>query len=169
MGSRHYSDSERETALKAVVLAEDNVAKATRDLQTAGFDIPRSTLREWIARDPERLEAIRIQYGPELEEKKARMAEKVATAAGEATLALVEQTMETKDDLSAKDVAGAARNMATVFGIATEKGLLHRQKPTSITAHDYSSAVKGLERMGLIEGTAEEIPDASSLPEGQPA
>ena len=166
---RDYTDAEREQALTAIVLSGDNCTRAQESLAAAGIDIPRQTINQWKLKYPERLEEIRILKAPALEERQARMAEQVADAAAHVTMDLIERTQKSADDLSAKDLPGAARNMATVYGIATEKGLLHRQKPTAITAHDYSSAVKGLERMGLIEGSAEEIPEASSLPEGQPA
>lgn len=163
---QHYTQSQRETAYGAIVLADDNCNQAARDLAAAGIKIPAGTLREWRRQYPDEIEAVRIAKGPELEEMRARMAEAVATSAGAVTLDLLERMRETQHELSAKDIPGAARNAATVYGIATEKGLLHRQKPTTITQHDYTGNMKALERMGLVvDSTAEEIPETVDVKE----
>ena len=160
MGGRRYNKAEIEVALEALVMAYGNCALAGRRLALAGIEIPDNTLRDWKTRHAERMEEIRIAKTPELEETQAQMAEAVQTAAGDVTLHLLERAMETADQLKPHEIPGAARNYSTVYGIGSDKTFIHRQKPTLITGHDFSHALKALERMGLVEGTAEEIADA---------
>lgn len=169
MGGRQISESEREAGMVALCLAEGNSAVAARELEAAGIKIHHSTLRDWKTRYPEEFERVRVQLAPKMAEKRAARLDAVTVAAVDVLAAQMEKSGQTIDDLAAKDLPGAARNTATVVGILTEKAHLLRGEPSAIVRHDYSDAIKALERMGLIEGTAEEIPDASSLPKGQPA
>ena len=169
MGGRHYTDSEKEIAYSAITLADGNCELASRELDAAGISIPGDTLRQWKRKFPEDLEAARVKNAPFMEEKRIARLEAVATKAVDVTDHLLDRTMETAGDLTAKDLPGALRNTAVAGAALLDKRQLLKGSPTSIVTHDYSAAISGLERMGLIEGTAEEIPVASSLPEGQPA
>ena len=166
MAGRHISATDREAGMAAIVLADGNCAQATRDLDAAGITIGPSTLRDWVHRYPDELDAVKVRLGPQLEERRASRLDSVAVAAVDVLGKQMQRADETVAELGAKDAPGAARNTATVIGILTEKSLLLRQKPTTITQHDYSSAMKGLERMGLtIDGTGEEIVEAETVGE----
>lgn len=170
MGSRRrYTSQEKEIAYSAIALADGNCALASRELEAGGLTIPAATLRDWRCEHPEEVDAARIKNAPFMEEKRIARLEAVATKAVDVTDRLLDRTLETSGELSPKDLPGALRNTAVAGAALIDKTQLLKQRPTSIISHDYSSAVKGLERMGLVEGTAEEIPEASSLPEGQPA
>ena len=166
---RQYTASEKEIAYSAIALADGNCNLAARELAAAGMEIPAGTLREWRRKDPEGLEDARIKNAPFMEEKRIARLEAVATKAVDVTDHLLDRTMETAGDLTAKDLPGALRNTAVAGAALLDKRQLLKGAPTTIVTHDYTHAIKGLERMGLVEGTAEEISEASSLPEGQPA
>ena len=170
---RRYTKEDRDVALTALVLAGDNCRQAIRDLEAAGelVGLNDVTLGKWRSKYPDQWAEVQTRLAPELEEKKAQRMDKVVHAALEVTEMQLEKARETVGDLAARDAPGAARNSATVAAILTDKAQILRQRPTQITQHDYEAGIKKLERMGLIDSTAEEIKDAelvestaSSLP-----
>ena len=166
MSSRQrYTSQEKEIAYSAIALADGNCALASRELAAAGLSIPDTTLRHWRCEFPEEIEAARIKNAPFMEEKRIARLEAVATKAVDVTDRLLDRTLETSGELSPKDLPGALRNTAVAGAALIDKTQLLKQRPTSIVSHDYSAAIKGLERMGIVEGEAQEIPDAVEIKE----
>lgn len=164
-GTRH-SKQDRTVALTAYVLAHENSEQASRDLAASGeLEVRGSTIREWLKKYPDELAEVQTQVAPRLEEEQAKRLDRVAVAAVDVLAEQIERAKATVGDLTARDLPGAARNSATVAAILTDKSFMLRQKPTVFVQHDYETGIKKLQRMGLVEGEAEEITDAELVAE----
>lgn len=153
---RRHPPKRIDEGLLALLLTGSSVTAAE---QTG---IPEQTLRDWRYRYGKRHAELAKKYGPQLEAEAIASLQEVAIAATRGTLKAVE--VATRDIEGSKDPAATARNLATVVGITTEKALLLQGKPTSVTdnvgTRDILKAL-GQRVPGLVvEGTAEEIPEA---------
>ncbi len=170
-----YSPEEVERGLMEVALCGGNTRRAHRALKERGLQISRSTLLKWATeRHVDRYDELRREVIPKVHDRMARESEDLAIEYGEAERKTLERYLQVLPELKPAEAAGAARNMATSRGIATDKALTLRGQPTQITEHrSVDETLKALARLGAkvtlptgheygqaLEGSAEEMDDA---------
>ena len=164
-----YTEEEIERGLVATALASGNTRMAAEILAGEGLPIPRSTLQSWVRRiHPQRYEEVRARELPRLREF---LAEK-HTAAAERYLRLEQRVAdrieETLEEIPARDLPGASRNLAVSGAVHVDKAQLLRDQPTSVVQH---RSVEEIERelrahgVEIIDGFAEEV-EVEQLAEG---
>lgn len=170
-----YAPEEIERGLMEVALCGGNARRASRELEEKGLKIPRTTLQKWSqSQHVERYAELRREVMPRIHDRMARESEDLAIEYGEAERKTLERYLQVVPVLKPAEAAGAARNMATSRGIATDKALTLRGQPTQITEHrSVDETLKALARLGAkvtlptgheyghaLEGSAEEMDDA---------
>lgn len=154
-GSR-YTEEEIQTGLTLMAYCGGNSRRAAREWQKqTGQHIEHSILRDWATRlHVERYQRIQAAVSDHLADLSESVALKANTLAAE-TLDRVEDNM---DQIPPRDLSTTFRNLQVGAGVATDKSLLLRGRPTQITeSRDASSLVRKLIKQGVIEGTAEEL------------
>jgi hypothetical protein len=128
-----FTPTERESAIRAIVLSQGNVRRAQAALASSGLNVSERQLRDWKAGERyEELEANREWINEDL----AITSEQIATLAGEATVKLLNSINEMDEDelrkLSPNVRAMALQKTGLAMATATDKALLLRGRPTSI-------------------------------------
>ena len=145
-----------------------NARRASRELEEKGLKIPRTTLQKWSqSQHVERYAELRREVMPRIHDRMARESEDLAIEYGEAERKTLERYLQVVPELKPAEAAGAARNMATSRGIATDKALLLHGRPNQISEHrPIEETLKALSRLGakvtlptghVFEGSADEI------------
>jgi len=158
-----------------VALCGGNARRASRELEEKGLKIPRTTLQKWSqSQHVERYTELRREVMPRIHDRMARESEDLAIEYGEAERKTLERYLQVVPELKPAEAAGAARNMATSRGIATDKALLLRGRPSEITEHrNVGEIIRALKAKGatvtlptggVLEGSAEEVADDDPLP-----
>jgi hypothetical protein len=172
LSKRDYSEEDVERGLQALALWQGNRNRAAKSLRDIGHSIPAGTLRSWKDRYPDRYADARTAIQ---ERVWAETAEEWKAVVRESIEATSEAVTKAKTLIAAGEIqkgnqaAGAARNLATVAGIGSDKGLVIDGKPTTRTATDDRSLPELLKALMaesggavkvdpvLIESTAEEV------------
>ena len=165
-----YTEEEIERGLVATALASGNTRLAAEILAREGLPIPRSTLQSWVRRiHPQRYEEVRARELPRLREF---LAEK-HTAAAERYLRLEQRVADriedTLEEIPARDLPGASRNLAVSGAVHLDKAQLLRDQPTTVVQH---RSIEEVERelrahgVEIIDGFSEEVEAVEELSEG---
>lgn len=158
------TDAEVERALLVLAKHSGNCAKAGREL---GLDGGR--LGQWRRIFHERYLEIVEEEAPKIRTAVFESQVAIAQRAGEVELKALDLTEATLDELDARDRAGAARNIATIKGIAlTQANNYATPVPQARDSDDVNAILEGLRRLGVakpIEAEAEEIKDAEVIPD----
>jgi hypothetical protein len=144
-GLVRYDEQAVETALLELAVCGGNRALARRRLKEAGMNpVPSSSLlREWVAwRYAERYEELRTQVAPRIRAAIASQQEQLAREAGEAAIEAVAKTRGSFGELAAKEMPGAARDLAAISGLSADKALRLRGEPSQIV--EVRKSVDGL-------------------------
>jgi len=157
-----------------VALCGGNTRRAHRALKARGLHIPRTTLMQWATtQHMDRYDALRREVIPKVHDRLARESEDLAIEYGEAERKTLERYLQVVPELKPAEAAGAARNMATSRGIATDKALLLRGRPNQISEHrNVGEIIRALKAKGatvtlpteVLEGSAEEVAEDDPLP-----
>ncbi|MGH2941083.1 MAG: hypothetical protein ACRDPE_23535 [Solirubrobacterales bacterium] len=159
-------------ALIALVQCNGSAITARELLLLDGIDIPKSTLALWPTSKKfgARYEAILAEEAPRIRRHAAQQQRQVAERAAGTTMKIIDKLDGEVDEIEARDLPGAARNMATVSAIAVDKADVLEDKPTQRVQIDMAGTLKELLALGVqvdvIEGSAEEIP-APALTQGE--
>lgn len=164
--ARKYTPAEVDRALLAYAV-EGNFTRSTHVLKATGLDVPRSTLRHWV-NDLYRERYIELsnEHAPQfLETQKARLREVLAESA-EATLEGIRASRSILTKLDPRDRAGAARNLATVHGIASDKLAALENRPVAVMDHNLNAddLLRKIQSYG-IDWKPEPITDAEVVEE----
>jgi len=156
--------------LLALALASGRGEVACRLLEKQGMRVTAKTLRNW--RDnlyTDRYWELQRKVLPRLQARAAEGHAAIADAAVELNAKLLERLDKDVDELPIRDVAGAARNVATVGGIDRDKAAMIRGEPTEIHEHrDGTEILRALRARGFkltpdmdaaIDSTATEVKD----------
>jgi hypothetical protein len=170
MPRRTYTPAEVDTALLVLAMSGRNCYEASRRLKAEGVDVDRRTLNQWKNHThAARYLEIEHDHAPKIEKQMVTTARAIVTAANQVTMAAIEKTREQVESGEIKDASTAARNLATVAGIQTDKALLLEGRPTEIRgAEDLPAALTRMaQRLNLpqsVDSTAEEYePSAPEL------
>ena len=150
-GYAHTTDTVN-AALTELALVGGSARRAIPRLQEKGVDVARSTLELW--RDDQHAElyaSIRDDRAAQVQRVIAAEHEDLAIRGAEVTRALLERTRENLDEIPARDLPGAVRNIATATAIATDKALMARERPVAMPAETRSidELVRGLIALGV--------------------
>lgn len=145
-----YSQEQIELAMSQYALDHGNAKRACENLRETLPELTASTLVGWINSEPQRYEKIRTEVVPTIHGRIANHHEDIAVKAAAATESYVERALAVMGDIAPRDMPGAARNLATVLAITTDKAALLRGKPTVIEERrDVGEILSALERMGV--------------------
>jgi hypothetical protein len=163
-GATTFDLEDREAGMLAIILHGGSCLKAAAAIeqQTGRRKIPVSTLRLWKTQHADRYRELQLEVAPKVADVIAAEAEETAILAAEGERLAIQRTIETIDELPAKDAAGAARNMAVVKGIQIEKAGLLRGRPTSIVESRSPDAILTsiAKKLGFsVDSTAVEEPE----------
>jgi hypothetical protein len=163
-GTPTYSPETIDAALLALAYTRRS-KEAREQLELAGVSpLPTArTIARWGIEFSGRLAELTEKHGAEIERHSISQYQTIVTKAAAVTDMLVEKTGEAAErgELAPKDLANAAKSMATVVGIITDKILIVQGKPTSIIGHKSGEeALRTLARKYAppVDSTAEESP-----------
>jgi hypothetical protein len=161
----NYGPEQIDKALLAYAACGANAAKACRLLKERGIGVHPKTLTQWAeGRYADRYMEIHAKHGQQLDRVLAQETRDIALRASQVERLAVDETEKELKAGTVKDASAAARNMAVVKGVATDKLLTLTGRPAQIVEHrSAQDLVKKLEALGVVDSTAEEEPDP--LPE----
>lgn len=169
--SPRYTPEEIERGLHAVALAGGNASRAHDELKAQGLAVSRQTLHKWATElHADRYEHVRLEVLPRIYGKIAQETEDLTRRYAKAEHKTLDRYEEELPNLKAGEVASALRNLATSRGISTDKANVLRDRPTAIVEHKSASEIlRRLTEIGVIDGTAEELPSAADVALEPPA
>lgn len=153
-------DDRVQLGLTALALCRGNSTDAEQMLANEGHDVPAATLRRWRTRDHVALyEEIRANRATQVERTVINDARDLAIAYAELERVAIVETTAKLASGDVKDPSTVLRNAAVAKGVNIDKFLILDGRPTSISEHRTRDDIfKELEREGMIDSTAEEIP-----------
>jgi hypothetical protein len=123
--SYRYSAIERDRALSAYILSGDNSAEAHRLLVSYGDkQVPSGRMiLNWTEMHADRLHELREELHPQIAKKIAADAEGMAIRLAQAEVAIAEKLVLAleRDELPAKELSGALRNITTSKALQVDK------------------------------------------------
>lgn len=152
---RRYGAPEVTRALTAVAYANGNTAKAARDLAEEsfiekGFVIDDSLLWRWKSEvHIEEYERIRQTILPQIRRQAGDEHLDLASRQMAVNRQILERLGKEVDDLPAKELPGASRNMSVGAAVETQKAQLLHEQPTERRAVDLPSMLKELQSLGV--------------------
>jgi hypothetical protein len=155
---KRYAPAEIDRALSAYILTGDNAEEAHRLLVSYGDkDVPTSRqILRWLETHADRLHELREELHPQIAKKIAADAESLALKLAQVeTLAIQKLTAAIEnDELPAKELSGAVRNITTSKALQVDKlSSPLRGRPTVIHGHDNPAEL--LERLARKVGIAQ--------------
>jgi hypothetical protein len=164
-GRESYTEADRRVGLGALALCSGNGRKAAALLERAGQRIPSRTLYAWRHDHADLYREIREGAVAKVKADAAEVYTDIAGALIEDAGALRQRLSENVEDIPARDVPGAIRNVMTGAAIATDKASTLRDEPTSIVQHRSSAEIlRALASKGVLEADAEDVTDADVVP-----
>lgn len=161
-----YTDAEIERGLHAMALCSGNGRRAHELLKQDGFKVGERTLYTWKHRHAERYRTIQDEVLPKVYAGLAAQNEALAQRALDVERQLIDRVEDEAANIKPGDLAGAARNLSVVKGVAMDKAAVIRGRPTEIREERTMVEVaRSLERyagvikvnIDAIDSTAEEI------------
>lgn len=157
-----YSDETVELGLHCLARTNGNTRQAAKMCGVSS-----RTLDRWRDRFADRYQEISDEVIPAIRQRVAertlQIAEQAADAEEEA-IALVRGSLAAMEP---RDRSNAMRNLSTTKGIALTHANNFQSPPaqpdTGITADDVATIIDRLTRQGVLEGAAEEIPEADVI------
>lgn len=162
-----YTEADIDRALMEYAFQRGNAAEASRRLAAEDIlTVSAATILKWAKDLPDRLENAKARLFEQLADDN----ELVAREYVDIQRLVLKRLRENVDELEPRDLAAAARNLATGAGISVDKASALKGRPTVITeSRDVSQIMEGifLRLTGggqTVDATATEIPQ--ELPEG---
>ena len=154
-----HSNEEIERGLLAVAVANGNTRRAQQALAVEGLDLPRSTLHRWqMETHAERYIQIQADVLPKIRAQAAEQHMELAERGMAVEQKLLDKLEEEVNEIPSRDLAGAARNVATGTAIHTDKAGILRGEPSVIVSRGMHEIVRSLKAKGIvIEVEAEEV------------
>jgi hypothetical protein len=122
---KRYSPAEIDKGLSAYILSGDSAARAAELLK--GYDGEKAPVRQtidyWAEKHSDRLHELREELHPQIAKKIAADAEGMAIRLAQAEVAIAEKLVEAleRDELPAKELSGALRNITTSKALQVDK------------------------------------------------
>ena len=172
-----YTDAEVEQMLFAVVVCNGNIARALEQLEAAGTTVPRRTLFDLKARNPELYERLEEERPQRVKDAQARSLEFLAAGLSEAQAKglanILSRTDDELSDLSPATIASMLANLAKAQASNIDKARLLRGEATTITEHrDIAGIIRTIRNrfpgvlderwLDAMEGQAKELPSGGT-------
>lgn len=166
MAKRIYTEAEIERGLSVLALCAGHGKRAEEMLREDGHPIPASTLLTWTRTKPERYAKAQRRVYHQLQSRMAGELERLSARAISIEDKLLDRIERETEEIPARDLAGALRNVATAQGISTDKFRLLRDQPAAVVEHRNADEILNKWRAAglIVEGTVEE---PSALPTAQ--
>lgn len=164
-----WSVEDREEALALLALYNGTATTAAAEMTTLkGKELSPATLRSWKSRHRDRYEEIREDLQRRVKSRSAENHARLAERAAAVVDNLLERLEQEGHEIPISQVPTAARSIATVAGIHTDKARDLRGDPTVIQHQrlDWNALQRSLQAKGVevvIESTAEEITEAEEV------
>lgn len=130
---KHYDAEEINTALTALAFYQGNARRTSKELKSKfGLDINHSTLGRW--KNSTYLDKYR-QMVDSLDEKLAAQSSEIAYNLAQIEGKIARNLNDKVDELAARDLPGALRNVSTSRAISIDKSMALRQKPQVVHQH----------------------------------
>lgn len=143
-------DRKVERCLMAVAAHMGNCNKAEEMLAEDGIAINKATLWRWSRKQhAERYAEIRAQALPLIRAQAADEHIELAKLSMEAERLIAERLATKVDEIPARDLAGAGRNLAVSAGVHTQNAQLLNDQPTQRVSVDLAGTLKELKAMGV--------------------
>lgn len=156
-----YDEETIRAGLTQVALAAGNDQEASDRLKELGTPVPRTTLQRWAEKHSDRLDEIRAEVIPQIHRRLARRNEDLADRYAALEQQMIDRLTDELPNLKPSELSTATKNLAVSKGIASEKALLLRGQPTSITKPTGADELlRKLASLLNIDSDAEEITDA---------
>jgi hypothetical protein len=121
---KRFTSTEIDKGLSAYILCGGSAHKAWELLQGYGGKVPaRQTIDLWVERHSDRLHELREELHPQIAKKIAADAEGMALKLAQAEVAIAEKLVQAleRDELPAKELSGALRNITTSKALQVDK------------------------------------------------
>lgn len=174
--SPKWTVEDRERALTVVALYSGSTRAAVEQLREEGLDIPEATIRSWKSRYRERYSQLRSEMGERIRSEQAEGHARLAAKAAVIVDKMISRLEQHHDEIEIDKVPAAAKSLATVSGIHSDKARDLRGDP-SVVEHrhlSFEELQRSLRSKGVeivIDASAEELPEPTpvlpSTPEGQ--
>ncbi len=157
---KSYGAEDVQRALYWLALFQGNYRRASNQLRAQGHPVPAKTIENWHKKDPVRYQAVREGAVAEVHSLLAGEFEDVARASLELQNELLDETRRQLQAGEIKNADSAARNVATVGGIAAQHIRPMRDMPSRVVeVRDVAEILRSLEAKlpKSIDATATEI------------
>lgn len=165
----HRNSEEIERGLVEVAAANGNVRAASKALAEQGVKVPKTTLHRWATdTHADRYLQIQAELMPRIRARAAEQHMELADRGMQLEHKVLEKLDSEVDEIPARDLPGAARNIATGAAIHTDKASVLRGEPTQILArHDIAEVTRSLRAKGIelevVDAGAVEVEDQPAL------
>jgi len=142
----NYTSAEVTEGLTVLALCAGNSRRAERELEARGRRIPYKTLQAWKARIyATEYEDLCEREIPRQYAEIAQRCKDVALEASEVEMILLDRMRTEAQEIPARELAGAVRNVSTTKGINLTQAGAADQRPTVIReVHDLAATVRAL-------------------------
>lgn len=154
-----------ERGLLALAHSSGNAKAALRFLKADKrnkFIFGERALYAWRQRYPDRYEELRREVTPQVREQAAEEHMEMAAALTEANRKMVKRTIKEVDQIPARDLPTANRNLSVAAATEIDKAEMLRDRPTIRVQHELTGILAELKSQGVefIDGEAveEELP-----------
>lgn len=147
-----------ERGLHALAVCNGNSRKAAKMLSDVQPKLKFTVIYEWGKKYPKRYAEIRAEVAPAIRAKVADETLALVELQIEASRKMTLRAIEKADELEARDLPGAVRNMSVAAAVGIDKAQLLNDQPTVRIAHNLPGVLKELKELGVefIEGEAVE-------------
>jgi hypothetical protein len=114
----------------ALALYSGNRRRASKALSDQGFTVPASTLQDWQQRAPDAYAKVKRNVMPQIRELAAEQHSELAQLEGEAGRKLLERLMAEYEEIPARDLPGAIRNLDVGAAVNRDKAAMPRGENT---------------------------------------
>jgi hypothetical protein len=164
---QRYKEQEVQRALIEIAACGGNTRMASKHLAEEGLDIPHPTLWCWKAKvHAEKYELIREEQLPKIRRYVADLHIAGATRRMETADELMDALAAKKDELEARDLSSAIRNLDVGAGIHSQNAEKLNDQPAIKTAHDFGGMLREFKQMTGIEVQLS-VPDEEPVVDAQ--
>jgi hypothetical protein len=163
-----FDEADRERALRYLATCSGNARKAAEGLTEAGHPVRAETLSRWKTKYSTRYAEISAEVRSTVAREMAEESDNLARGYAQLERQAIERIAGELASMDPKDVVNAVRNFAVSRGVSTDKGAQLRGEPSQVVQHKHSVEEnwRTLQRLGVVEGTAEELSEPTELEEG---
>jgi transposase-like protein len=159
----NYTDEEIELGMATLARFNGNKRRASKEC-----GIPDTTLTRWRDRYPERYQELEEELVPIVRARVAERSLQIAEQAADIEAETLELLRGKLAGMDGRDLSNTLRNTSTTKGIALTHANNFQSPPAKLTEPtDPLAILAGLQRLGVIEGKAEELPEDKQIEDAE--